>query len=330
MCHCHAARSPGFKATARTLTKSEEVRRGFGGALFDRALAAAVRRKRRLQHWLAGMGKPSCVQQRADVRRAFATDPDPCWAAVALLTLPREAVEELVLQARREEDAIREELREQRRLGYRNWCLAESEGGMKALFRWVKEGPKSLQSSGIFLKEGRLCAGQRALLEASELAWWPVWRPGTRPNWSRVVPPKAAASWDMLDFEAAALQRQVETMCRTKAPGHDGWSVGRMRQWPLAVWRCVVTLFKAVELAGRWPEALRGGVICLLPKAGVQATTTSPLEARPVVLLPLLYRLWAYKRGREIGQWLKEHGVDGLPDSSRSAEAYGVFAGGRT
>ena len=65
----------------------------------------AVRRKRRLQHWLAGMGKPSCVQQLADVRRVFAEDPAPCWAAVALLTLPREAVEEFVLEARREEDA---------------------------------------------------------------------------------------------------------------------------------------------------------------------------------------------------------------------------------
>ena len=54
------------------------------------------------------------------------------------------------------------------------------------------------------------------------------------------------------------------------------------------VWACLVELYKAVEATGRWPEALRGGVICLLPKAGVQATTVSPLEASPVVLLPLL------------------------------------------
>ena len=63
-----------------------------------------------------------------------------------------------------------------------------------------------------------------------------------------------------------------------------------MRQWPLAVWACIAELFRAVEAAGRWPEALRGGVICLLPKAGVQASTVNLLEARPVVLLPLLYR----------------------------------------
>ena len=56
---------------------------------------------------------------------------------------------------------------------------------------------------------------------------------------------------------------------------------------------------------------MRGGVICLLPKAGVQASTVNPLEARPVVLLPLLYRLWAHKRGREIADWLERHGMEG-------------------
>ena len=183
LCRGHAARSPSFKApAARTVAKSEEVRRCFGGDIINKALTEAVRRKRRLQHWLAGMGKPSCVQQLAEVRRALAADPDPDWAGVTMLTLPREAVEELVQQARREEDEIREELREQRRLGFRSWCMAESEGGMRALFRWVKEGPKSLQSSGVFLKDGRLYAGQRALPEAIEQAWWPLWRPSIGPT----------------------------------------------------------------------------------------------------------------------------------------------------
>ena len=67
--------------------------------------------------------------------------------------------------------------------------MAESEGGMKALFRWVKEGPRSLQSTGVFLKDGRLYAGQRALLEASEAAWWPLWRPSTGPKLESGGPP---------------------------------------------------------------------------------------------------------------------------------------------
>jgi hypothetical protein len=114
-------------------------------------------------------------------------------------------------------------------------------------------------------------------------------------------------------------------MARTKAPGQDGWSVGRMRQWPLAVWSCIVDLFRAVEATSEWPAALQGGVICLLLTAWTQATTANPLEARPVVLLSLLYRFWAYKRGKEMGSWLQEHGMEGLPVISKSAEAHGYL-----
>ena len=228
-------------------------------------------------------------------------------------------------QARDVEDQLRDELRSQRRAGFHEWSRAGAEGGMRALYRWVREGPRGLQSTGVFVKEGRLYAGQAALLEASEQAWWPLWRQPEAPWWPRVEKPKAAQGWEVIGIEAEDLMRVVQGMARSKAPGHDGWGVGRLRQWPLAVWTCVVGLFEAVETTGRWPEALRGGVICLLPKAGVQATTVRPLEARPVVLLPLLYRLWAYRRGREIGQWLRQNGMDGLPDPTTSAEAYGTL-----
>ena len=70
----------------------------------------------------------------------------------------------------------------------------------------------------------------------------------------------------------------------------DGWQVKWMRQWFL-VWVCFAILFKSIEEAGRWPSSLKGGVVCLLPTAGLQATASNPLEARPVVLLPALYRL---------------------------------------
>ena len=39
----------------------------------------------------------------------------------------------------------------------------------------------------------------------------------------------------------------------------------------------------------------------------------------------MLYRHWAYKRRREVGQWLESHGLQGLPDMTMSAEAYGTL-----
>ncbi len=66
-------------------------------------------------------------------------------------------------------------------------------------------------------------------------------------------------------------------------------------------------------------------MVCLLPRAGVQATTCTPLEARPVALLAMLHRLWAWRRGREIAVWLQANSMEGLPVASRSAEDYGNF-----
>ncbi len=81
------------------------------------------------------------------------------------------------------------------------------------------------------------------------------------------------AGWEPRQFTASELQFVVQGMAKGKAPRHDGWQVQRLRQWLLAIWSCIAILFKAVEDIGRWPSSLRGGVVCLLPKAGVQATT---------------------------------------------------------
>ena len=83
-----------------------------------------------------------------------------------MLQLPRVGIEALVARAREEEDLVRDRLRKHRREGFRTWCRAGTEGSMKALFRWVREGPRSLQSMGVHLKE--VFAGQAALLLASE------------------------------------------------------------------------------------------------------------------------------------------------------------------
>ena len=50
-------------------------------------------RKRRLQQWLISLGRPECLQQLCGVRMALAADPDPEWACIAVLGLPREALD---------------------------------------------------------------------------------------------------------------------------------------------------------------------------------------------------------------------------------------------
>ena len=132
LCQCHAARSPEFtQPAAQTTSKAEEPRRSWHqGDVASHRLTAATRRKRRLQQWLSSVGRPECAKQLCGIRRALAADPDPEWAGIAMLGLPRAAVEQLVATAREDEDRIRAELREQRRQGFQSWCKAESEGGM--------------------------------------------------------------------------------------------------------------------------------------------------------------------------------------------------------
>ena len=64
-------------------------------------------------------------------------------------------MEEIILKAREVEDEVRARLRSSRRTGFYSWCRAGSEGSMRALFPWVRDGPRSMQSTGIYLKEGR-------------------------------------------------------------------------------------------------------------------------------------------------------------------------------
>jgi hypothetical protein len=134
---CHRHRSPAFKQPrATTRLASEEPRRDLrSGEALTRALTEASRRKRRLQQWLCLAGRPECQEQLRQLKHAMAGDSDPSWAGVALLEPPRLVIEELVLKARAEEDQARTAAKEARRAAWRKWCLAETEGGMRAFFR---------------------------------------------------------------------------------------------------------------------------------------------------------------------------------------------------
>ena len=324
---CHGLRSEGFKRPiATTKVGSEEPRRDpFTGEALSEEHVLASLRKRRAQQWAHMHGREECTSQLRQLKAAIAEDSDPWWATLVASNPSKAELEELVLKCRAKEDEVRLKSKEARRAGWRQWVLAQASGGMRALFRWVRQGPAGLQSTGIIVRENGLYAGQKALLIASEEAWWPIWCNEEEPNWARVKPPRATDGWRPRPFSGRELFNLIWVISTAKAAGHDGWQTKRMRQWPIAVWHLIAILFEVVETAGRWPEALRGGVVCLLPKGGRQATTSTPLEARPVVLLPMLYRMWAHKRGHEMAAWLTANGMEGLEDPCRSAEDYGML-----
>ncbi len=95
---------------------------------------------------------------------------------MASLGLQLASLEELVKKAREQEDQLRDELRTKRRAGFHAWCKAESAVSMRALFPWVRDGPRSLQSIGVFVKEGRLYAGQAAFAQGRSRLGGPRFR----------------------------------------------------------------------------------------------------------------------------------------------------------
>ena len=60
--------------------------------------------------------------------------------------------------------------------------------------------------------------------------------------------------------------------------------------------------------------------MCLLPKGGVGPSVADPLQARPVVLLSVLYRAGDKARSKYLEQWIKEAGMQPLEESGAACE----------
>ena len=129
---CHGLRSPGFQQPAATtrLAAEEPRRDPHTGDALSQELTATSLRKCRLQQWLGMWGRPECEKQLRQLRRAIASEAEPCWAALVAADPTKALLEQLIVQARLDEDQLRAKTRQIRRNGWRQWCLAQNQGGM--------------------------------------------------------------------------------------------------------------------------------------------------------------------------------------------------------
>ena len=118
---CYGLRSPGFqKPAATTRLAAEEPRRDlYSGDALSRELTETSLKKRRLQQWLLMWGRPECEQQLRQLKRAIAAEPEPHWAALVPADPCKAFLEELVVQARLDEDQLRAATKQARRQGWR-------------------------------------------------------------------------------------------------------------------------------------------------------------------------------------------------------------------
>ena len=100
------------------------------------------------------------------------------------------------------------------------------------------------------------------------------------------------------------LRRAALSMGKKKAPGADGLQAGDWTHWPKLQWDRQASLVQLCEEEGRWPELLRIAHVMLLSKGG---KPVDKLQARPITVLPLVYRAWAKVRAKQLRTWLEAH-----------------------
>ena len=76
---------------------------------------------------------------------------------------------------------------------------------------------------------------------------------------------------------------------KPSALGLDGWSLADLRSLPDRLPGWLADLLREVERLGKWPTRLAEGYTALIPKEG----PPGPLNTRPLIVLSMVYRLWA-------------------------------------
>ena len=197
-----------------------------------------------------------------------------------------------------------------RRKAWQDWvhrCVRRRPG---LLFRWLR-GDAIPPVQGVVGHDGWTLA-PGAVAEVARRAWTKIWCPGSGPApWQHRRPDVC----DLPLLRGVDLHDIARRLRSGSAGGADGWRAAEIRALPLAFWDRMAQLLHACERLGRWPTALRIGIVSLLPKG----TATSPEDMRPVVLLPVVYRIWAAARQSQVREWVHGPGDDAAEIPGQSA-----------
>ena len=83
----------------------------------------------------------------------------------------------------------------------------------------------------------------------------------------------------------------------------DGWAWNEVKALPLHWFSGLAILLELVETTGVWPQGFLDAFFATIPKADGDST---PLDQRPLSVLPVVYRLWASLRLGHLREWVEE------------------------
>ena len=137
--------------------------------------------------------------------------------------------------------------------------------------------------------------------------WKGFWQPTVRPDMATVV--EMASSLPQLPmFDAYISTDEVAAVIAKlpggKARGMDGFSMVELKSLGPAEHTMLAELFNKITETGDWPQPMLSSFVSLLAKV---PQPKSPKDARPITVLPTLYRLWGKIIGGKIMQAILPH-----------------------
>jgi hypothetical protein len=190
-----------------------------------------------------------------------------------------------------------------RRDRWHQWCN-DTEHRAK-VFRWVRATPP-IPTTVV----GDVVTGTPAQRLDEAHQWWSkLWDPDIAPN-----PDTSHFGQCLADYEACPemppltghdIQAVLRVSPSAKAAGHDGWRYDEIKSWPEPIIFLMAAFYGTVERCGCWPKALSTALVALLPKG----TTGAASDYRPIMLLSVIYRIWAKARGAFMQGYLRSVGI---------------------
>ena len=130
--------------------------------------------------------------------------------------------------------------------------------------------------------------------------WKTYWQPQRQPDMEQVADmiqclPQIPEFDDVIT--ALDVENAIARIPAGKARGMDGFSMLELKSFGPQEHEMLAQLFNAITKTGQWPRALLSSFVALLAKV---PQPRSPKDARPITVLPTLYRLWGKIMGSRI------------------------------
>lgn len=184
-------------------------------------------------------------------------------------------------------------------------------------------------SPGDALRQSVVTAKVDDILEAFREAWTARWQKAHHLNpsqWTDIASFVARVANPMdWNFPEWSLERFVHIIKRKKsraAVGPDGVTRHDLLTVPPTVQAACLQVLQHAETTAQWPRQLATGIVSLLEKHP-QASTVA--DYRPIVIYPLLYRVWSTYRARQLLRNLTRVAPSGLRGGMPNQEARTIW-----